>query len=718
MNGGVEELDAAGCARVAEAFAQPDANAAFDRGCQMLLEYGFRVVKSESGAIEPVGSITSNGSGRFRLIEPPGVQAALLALVRALFAQAAARLASERAVALATERLEMLSSASFEGIMIHVNGNVFLANRRLAEMTGYAYEELFGESLMRNTVAPEDLPGVLERLATGYEGPYVITGVRKDGSRFTAELQSKQGKFGERPVRVAAVRDVTEREFTLRRLRESETQTRQLAELAFEFTVFTRQGIIVEVRGQSFPILGLPPEQVVGRSVLDFVAPTSIAVVSDQVKTSRTGSYFSTALRADGQTIPVEVFAIESTLDGVPTRIAGIRDLRTQRKLEQERRELEQGLERAQRIESLGVLAGGIAHDFNNLLVGILGHADLLLEQLTEPGLRDSAEAILTAGQRAAELTKQMLAYAGRAEVGKAVPIGIGPLLDELAGLLAATLSKKARLELHVSPADIVCADRASLTQVFLNLFTNASDALDDNVGTITVTSERVTTPSHDWDDAYGATVGPGNWILLEVRDTGRGMDDATRARIFEPFFTTKPKGHGLGLAACVGIVKAMRGALRVDSTPGQGSCFALLLPAAAEAPRDASTPPVTEHRPCRVLVVDDESIVRRHVRRSLELRGYQVSEAPDGHSGLRCFFAEGADVLLVDMTMPDMDGAEVIRQVRAAGSNVPIVLASGYFDADVQRRLAPTSFQAFLPKPYLVSELLSAISRVLPSAS
>lgn len=705
------------CTRIAEAFAVGDAEAGFTHGCQLLAARGFRVssCSSEAGS-DP--DVFGSGALWFRLESPVGTARAECDLVRASFRGAVARLASERSLASVTERMEMLSGASFEGIMVHIDGNVIFANRRLAEMLGRDYEEVFGPRLMGQSLAPEDLPAVLERLAAGYEGAYVVTGVRKDGSRFRAELQSKQGKLGDRPIRVAAVRDVTEREQTLARLRENEEQLRKLADVAFDITVFTRRGVVVEARGQSEAVLGYSPAAMVGMRVLDFVTPSSAPIVSNRMSTSHIGSYVTMGLHADGQAVPVEVFAIESTLEGVPTRIAGIRDLRAQRRLEEERRTLEQGLERAQRLESLGLLAGGVAHDFNNLLVGILGHADLLLEHLQDPVQRDSAQAILAAGERAADLTKQMLAYAGRVELGKPVPIAIATMFEELTTLLSATLSKKARLELNVATTDVVCADRASLTQVFLNLLTNASEALDGQVGTVTVTTQRVRRPSHYWDDAYGATVGPGNWILLEVRDTGRGMDDATRARIFEPFFTTKPKGHGLGLAACVGIVKAMRGALRVESTIGQGSCFSLLLPAAEEQPEGARSTPVTAHSPCRVLVVDDESIVRRHVRRSLELRGYQVSEAVDGSSGIQKFFAEGADVLIVDMTMPDMDGAEVVRRIRETGSDVPVVLASGYFDAAVERRLATTSFQAFLAKPYLVSELVSAIERALVVAS
>jgi two-component system cell cycle sensor histidine kinase/response regulator CckA len=253
-----------------------------------------------------------------------------------------------------------------------------------------------------------------------------------------------------------------------------------------------------------------------------------------------------------------------------------------------------------------------------------------------------------------------------------------------------------------------------------MNLLTNASDSLGDKPGRVTVRVRRVSEVDARWDQAQGATVGPGRWVLLEVEDTGAGMDEPTRGRVFEPFFSTKERGHGLGLAACLGIVRAHGGAVLVESELGRGSRFSVLLPATdATAFVDSALPPRRTTRPCRVLLVDDEAIVRNQLRRSLELRGYTVVEAADGRTALAALIsASGAaildvvDVVILDMTMPDLDGAEVLRQLRAAGSRVPVVVSSGYLDVAVERRLPGGEFQGFLAKPYGATELVNAIER------
>ncbi|MGC4089629.1 MAG: response regulator [Polyangiaceae bacterium] len=427
------------------------------------------------------------------------------------------------------------------------------------------------------------------------------------------------------------------------------------------------------------------------------------------------GTYEMELLSASGEVVPVAVVSVMSTLHGEPVRIAGLRDLRAERQREAERRRLEQQVESSQRLESLGVLAGGIAHDFNNLLVGVLGNADFLLEQEHAPDEKRALQAIHAAAERAAALTAQMLAYAGQRGLGRREPIDLGLLSRELGSLLEAVLSKKATLKFSIAPNSVVCGDRATLTQVLMNLLTNASDALAEREGEIMVRSELVALPDSRWGRALGAKVGPGDWVAIEVRDSGMGMAESTRQRIFEPFFSTKEKGHGLGLAACLGIVEAHGGAILVESQLGFGSSFCVLLPASRErVSRTAAAGFAPRTAPCTVLVADDETVVRGFLRRSLERRGYLVLEAGDGLEALAQMQGNAVDVVVLDMTMPKLDGAEVVRKLRAGGSKVPVLLSSGYTDVDLERALSASDFQGFLPKPYGIGQLVDAIERAL----
>ena len=619
------------------------------------------------------------------------------------------------------ERADLLSAASFEGVLIHADGKVIEVNDRLCEMHGYQRHELLSGDILRMCVAPEDVPGVLAHMREGYQGAYLVTGVRKDGSRFRSEVLSKQGHLGERPVRIGAIRDVTERERTHALLRESEARFRDLADAAFDITIFSRDGLILDARGDSERVLGRPAAELIGRSVFEFMAPSTLPAAQQMVSENRLGFIDVTAVDAAGNLVPTAAVVVAGTLDGRPVRVAGVRDMRPVHRLEAERRALEQQVQRAQRLDSLGVLAGGIAHDFNNLLAGVLGNAELLHDRATTDEDKEIAAAIITAGQRAAALTRQMLAYAGQRDLGRREPVDLGHLVRELRALLAATLSKKAELELAVDADSLVMGDRVTLSQVVMNLLTNASDSLGEAPGRITVRVRRVSEVDARWDQAQGATVGPGRWVLVEVEDTGIGMDEPTRGRVFEPFFSTKERGHGLGLAACLGIVRAHGGAVLVESELGRGSRFSVLLPATdATTFVDAAPRPGPTTRPCRVLLVDDEAIVRSQLRRSLELRGYSVAEAADGRAALAALLpgpgpVEGTaavDVVILDMTMPDLDGAEVLRRLRAGGSRVPVVISSGYLDVAVERSLPRGEFQGFLAKPYGATELVNAIER------
>jgi PAS domain S-box-containing protein len=705
-------------ARVASALA--DADPARGLGAALLILAELGIVPHAAGRSELWLSVTHADRQLALGATREAPSAELRSVLDGLLRVALARCDQDVTLQRERERMQLLSAASFEGLLFHVDGVVFDANHRLAEMLGYEPNELLGEQTLRRVVAPEDLPKLLARMAEGQEGEYVITGIRKDGSRFRAELQAKQGTLGERPVRVVAVRDVTARDRTQTLLRESETRLRNLAAATFDLTLFIRDGVIVDVAGSVEKVLGYTREEFVGRNAVEFVDPRYARAAVEALAKDRVGVFETVGIAKTGEAIPFEVIAVHSTLQGEPVRMSAIRDLRPARRLEDERRKLQVDLERSQRLDSLGLLAGGIAHDFNNLLTGVLGYAELLQLDARDPLERERIRGIIDAAQRAASLTAQLLAYAGRKELGPRVPVDLSELLRELRVLFDVTLSKKARVSLSVEAHHVVLGNRATLTQVVMNLLTNASDALGADSGAIGVKLSRVTRPDARFARALGAKIEPGEWVLLEVTDSGCGMDEATQARIFEPFFSTKEQGHGLGLAASVGIVTSHGGAILVESAPGRGSKFSVLLPAHAGRPRaepiDGRRAPLTL---LRVLIVDDEPIIRSQLSDALRARGYEVTEASNGHGALAALDQDAAhapSLILLDMTMPDLSGIEVLRRIRESGSNVPVVLSSGYHDAAL--KLDASSFQGFLVKPYTLSQLFDALERAIERTS
>jgi PAS domain S-box-containing protein len=683
------------------------------------LEAALRVLRSHGLAASPELRAPwlelECGSRRLTLaaeVDGPILDTESQALVRQLLAANLARLADRDQLRALGERYQMLSEASFEGILIHVGGVPVEVNQRLCEMMGYDPADMLAPGNMLRTVAPEDYAQALARIQAGIEGEFTVTLIRKDGTRFPAEFCSKQTRLGDRPLRVVALRDVTQRERAAQLLRESETRLRQMLEATFDVVVLSRMGVIVDLGGDVERFFGKPRDQLIGRRVPDLAAPSSREEIMQRIQERTVGRYEATAIGAGGELIPTEIISVMSTLEGEPVRVAGIRDLRAIRQLEQERRRLELQAERSQRLQSLGVLAGGIAHDFNNLLVGVLGGAELLDSQLQDPEQRITAAMIRIAGERASALTKQLLAYAGRRDVGATEALDLGALLFELRGLLSAALSKKAQLELDLESESIVLGERATLTQVFMNLLVNASDALDDRPGTIHVSTRHVREPDARWDEAVGAIVKPGEWVQVQVRDSGVGMDQPTQRRIFEPFYSTKPAGHGLGLGTCLGIVAAHGGAIHVHSAPGQGSTFSILLPAAQDTVQDEERATGRHVRPCRVLIVDDEPLVRQHLRRLLELRGFSVVEASNGESGFAAATSSEPDLMILDLSMPDLDGVTVVRRLRASGSRVRVVLCSGNLDYAAERGLESGIVQGLLQKPFSTEELLEAIER------
>jgi len=386
-----------------------------------------------------------------------------------------------------------------------------------------------------------------------------------------------------------------------------------------------------------------------------------------------------------------------------------------------ERRRLEARVLQAQKLESLGVLAGGVAHDFNNMLVGILGNVDFVL-QSAAPGT--PAEAALgdirDAGLRLAELTRQMLAYSGR---GRFITqrVNLNTILEELTQLVFSAISKKAQLQFDLAPAGTeIEADATQIRQVVVNLVTNASDALDGKDGTITIATSVVYADRAYQESAFlEQPIAEGSYVVLEVTDTGTGMDANTREKIFDPFFSTKFAGRGLGLAAVLGILRGHSGTVRVQSELGQGTCFRLLLPQALPQSADIEAPPPQSSRLQGsevVLVADDDPGVRKVAVRLLSQAGFEVLQACDGHEAVSVIDREAARISLVllDLTMPGRNGAEVLQHIRATNPELRVVLSSGYDEHEAASQLVSSGLAGFLPKPWRPTDLLTAVSSAL----
>jgi signal transduction histidine kinase/ActR/RegA family two-component response regulator len=389
-------------------------------------------------------------------------------------------------------------------------------------------------------------------------------------------------------------------------------------------------------------------------------------------------------------------------------------DITDRKRAEEERRSLEARVQHAQKLESLGILAGGIAHDFNNLLTGILGNVSLALDGLAEDApLLGNLRRVERAAERAAELTNQMLAYAGKASfvVG---PLSLNAVVRDLVPLLGSSVSKKAQLDYELDPTlpDIE-GDRSQIEQVVMNLITNASDALDSGEGRI-----RIRTGSTE-SELGGARRGDGGeWVFLEIADTGSGMDEPTRQRIFEPFFTTKFTGRGLGLAAVQGIVRGHGGRIRVESRVGDGTRFVVLLPVAASLARSVDLATDAEPRAVgagTVLVIDDEEAVREVAATALELAGYDVLSASDGLEGVALFEAhcETIVAVLLDASMPRMGGEDALARIRAFAGQVPVLVISGHSERDAVARFEGAGIEGFLQKPFRAEQLVAKVHRL-----
>lgn len=486
---------------------------------------------------------------------------------------------------------------------------------------------------------------------------------------------------------------------------------------------------------ETYRLLGFEPstvpsfELVLSTAVDDAQRDRFLAQVQDAMAGTRPFEFVASIRRKNGELRVLQNHGtVERDADGTPIRMTGVfKDITAANIAEAERESLLRQFLQTQKLESLGLMAGGIAHDFNNLLVGILTNASVLLEDVgAEHPMRAALLDIQHAGTRASELTRQLLAYSGRARF-VVEPVNLSALAQDMSQLMKTVLAPGTRLNIEIAPElPLVRADPTQILQVVMNLITNASDALEGRSGEITLRT-AVVPPTDRLPGAsrYGELPADQLKVVLEVTDSGKGMTQDTLDRIFEPFFTTKFTGHGLGLAACLGIMRGHGGAIEVMTSLGTGTTFRLafspmegtaasaLVSAAAGGPATAD---VSRNAERLVLVVDDDASVSRVLQRAVQRLGYRAVLADNGVAALDLIRSGPMPAMvMLDLTMPGMSGRDVLRALTIEWPDLPVVLMSGYNELEISATTKELKPAGFLNKPFTSEELGRMLAQVCP---
>ena len=489
------------------------------------------------------------------------------------------------------------------------------------------------------------------------------------------------------------------------------------------------RGFVLDANPAFCRQIGFSREDLVGGHVSRF-SQNSIEAIERNLTRLIAGEVLEhqvTNVQKDGSVRHYELRETAITLpDGSRGILALANDITDRLRVQQDKLEMERQLLHADKLKSLGLLAGGIAHDFNNLLTAITGNLELVMMDLhRDSPLQGELKEAAAATQRATDLTRQMLAYSGRGrfEIGD---VDLSDLVGEMAELLNASICKKAELRLNLAPdLPFIAADRPQLQQVVLNLVTNASEALMERPGLIAITiCVRECDAEVLAQSRVGHTLAPGPFVVIEVRDTGCGMDESVRHQLFDPFFTTKFTGRGLGMSAVLGVVRGHQGGISVSSEPGRGTTISVLFPVQDVRPAFAAKAlkPPASIAPTRepmltgtVLVVDDEAPLRLLIEQVLKRMGLRVLTAADGEEGVACFQKHAHEItfVILDLTMPKLDGVKTLAELRRHQPHVKAVLTSGYDVESSNPQYLQEGFAAFIRKPFRLETLIALATRM-----
>jgi two-component system, cell cycle sensor histidine kinase and response regulator CckA len=630
----------------------------------------------------------------------------------------------EAALQASEEKFSRAFHASPDAININrLDGTYVDINPAFTRMSGWSREETLGRSTLElgMWVDLTDRARMQKMLQadgqfTGLEAPFRM----KDGSIRTGLVSGTLIQVNGENCLLTVTRDITDRKAAEAAIRYSEDKFSRAFHASPDAINITRldDGTYLDVSEGFEKITGWTRAEAVGRTALDMNIWVNPEDRQQAVKLIREqGEYTGLEIqfrRKDGSVLTGLMSGKAMEVDGVPCLLSITRDIT-------ERQQTEEALRQSQKLESLGILAGGIAHDFNNLLTVVLGNLNLAQMHLPEnaqaqPYLAKMETTVL----RATELTKQMLAYSGRGHF-LVKPQDLNEAVQDVTRLLEVSISKNVHLRFDLEPGlPAILADAAQIQQVVMNLVTNASDAIGDREGIIHLSTATAFLDERELRATYrGESLEPGSYVILEVTDTGLGMTPDVMARIFDPFFTTKASGRGLGLSAMLGILRGHKAGLRIRSEVDRGSTFRLCFPASPERPA-TSAPAIEEvaSHPLRgrVLLVDDEEPILQTIGSALRALGLEVITARDGLEALEQFKVAmpQPDLVLMDLSMPRMDGRDAFRAMHQLNPAVPIILSSGFNEQDSIQTLSGQNPAGFMQKPYQIKELRQLLQRVL----